>query len=183
MRTTSPRRMLSATTALMLGLGSALAQDASIPVRAQAQNPSKTQVEGTAPGSGASVIERLKAAELESANMQRAINLARNTAVTLNGGLGSYQPGPCMVEARRAKQCLIGRGPEGFVFRFPGGPPGWVAEGKPATVETEISIAPDGRSVLKTIYNGAPSQSGAASVAPAQPCPCVCPAAPAKPAS
>lgn len=150
---------------LSLGLGAAVGLDTRPPALAQANPPAS------------SALERLKAAEIESANLQRAINLARNTAVALNGGLGAYQPGPCMVESRRVKDCLIQRGPEGFVFRFPGGPPGWVAEGKAATIETAISIAADGRSVIKTLYNGAPPAQGSAGAGAAPTCPCVCPAA------
>jgi len=127
-----------------------------------------------------SIIGRLGQLEQESQSLQRAVNLARNTAVELNGGLGRYQPGLCMVEARRIQECLISHGPNGFVFRFPGGPPGWVAEQKAATVESEISIAADGRSVLRSIYNGPPRPSAQ----PGQPgtgtCPCVCPPAPAR---
>ena len=128
------------------------------------------------PAPAPSALERLRAAEQDSQNLQRAINLARNTAVQLNGGLGLYQPGLCMVESRRAKDCVISRGPAGFVFRFPGGTPGWVAEQRPASFETELSIAPDGRSVLQILYNGAP-RTTTNSPANQGPCPCVCPPA------
>ena len=129
-----------------------------------------------------SALERLRAAEQDSQNLQRAVNLARNTAVELNGGLGVYQPGLCMVESKRVRDCLISRGANGFVFRFPGGEPGWIAEQKPASFETEISIAADGRSVLRTLYNGpirtAPDRAGTVA-----PCDCVCPPAAATPRS
>lgn len=124
-----------------------------------------------------SIIERLGQLEQESQSLQRAVNLARNTVVELNGGLRQYQPGLCMVEARRIQECLISRGPSGFVFRFPGGPPGWVAEQKAPTVESEISIAADGRSVLRTLYNGPPRSSPQPESAGAGSCPCVCPPA------
>jgi len=138
--------------------------------------PALAQTPQPAPAAAPSAVERLRAAEQDSQNLQRAINLARNTAVQLNGGLGLYQPGLCMVEARRAKECVISRGPAGLVFRFPGGTPGWVAEQRPASFETELSIAADGRSVLKVIYNGAPRTTTASPANPT-PCPCVCPPA------
>lgn len=128
-----------------------------------------------------SAIERLQAAEQASRQLQRAVNLARNTAVQLNGGLGVYQPAPCMVEAKRFKECLLSRGADGFVFRFPGGPPGWVVEQTPATVETELRVSADGRSVIQTMYNGVP-RSGAAPAAGSTGCPCVCPAPGGEPA-
>lgn len=87
----------------------------------------------------------------------RAVNLARNTAITQNGGLGVYRPAQCMYETASAgNQCLISNDGEGYLFRFLGGAPGWQQLDLPATTETEIRIAPDGRSVLGVIYNGAP---------------------------
>jgi hypothetical protein len=93
----------------------------------------------------------------------RAINLARNHAVRLNGGLGLYRPAACMFSTdARGEDCLVSRDQSGFLFRFLGGAPGWQQLGLPPTTETEILIGPDGRSVVEVIYNGTPR--GAAAV-------------------
>jgi hypothetical protein len=90
----------------------------------------------------------------------RAVNLARMRAEAINGGLGVYRPAICMYE-RSGGDCLVRSDAEGLLFRFYGGGPGWAQLGQPPTVETEILIAPDGRSVLSVPYNGPPrSQSG-----------------------
>jgi hypothetical protein len=91
-------------------------------------------------------------------NEVRALNMARNTAVNLNGGLGVYRPAGCMfsTEAAISAGCLVKRDEQGFFFRFLGGPPGWEQLKLPATVETELQIAPDGRSVVKQTWNGTP---------------------------
>lgn len=83
----------------------------------------------------------------------RAANLARMKAERLNGGLGVYRPAPCMFE-QGGGSCLVSRSSQGFTFRFLGGQPGWRQLGIPPTVETEILVSPDGRSVLEVIYNG-----------------------------
>jgi len=86
----------------------------------------------------------------------RALNLARQTAVQLNGGLGRYHPAACMFQSADADNpCLIARTAKGYTFRFQGGSPGWQTLGQPPTLETEIQVAPDGRSVKRLIYNGA----------------------------
>ena len=87
----------------------------------------------------------------------RALNLARNTAVAENGGLNVYRPQPCMFETSAGGgSCLIRNNADGFTFRFLGGKPGWSENNGPATTETEIQIAPDGKAVERVIYNGAP---------------------------
>ena len=87
----------------------------------------------------------------------RAINLARNTAVQLNGGLSVYRPAQCMFQTARADNpCLIANNSKGYTFRFLGGAPGWPANNTRPTRETEIQISPDGRTVSQVIYNGAP---------------------------
>jgi hypothetical protein len=53
-------------------------------------------------------------------------------------------------------ECLIQRDGQGFLFRFKGGDPGWQQLGLPATRETELEVSPDGRSVVRVIYNGVP---------------------------
>jgi len=87
----------------------------------------------------------------------RALNLARNTAVTENGGLGSYRPQPCMFNTSAGGgECLTQNTSNGYTFSFLGGKPGWPENGSQPTTETEIQIAPDGRSVQQIVYNGAP---------------------------
>lgn len=87
----------------------------------------------------------------------RAINLARNTAVQLNGGLSVYRPAQCMFQTGDADNpCLVARNSNGFIFRFLGGDPGWQVQNQPANRETEIQISADGRTVKQVIYNGAP---------------------------
>lgn len=85
----------------------------------------------------------------------RAANTARMRAEAINGGLGVYRAAACMFQLSGGS-CLIRSGPEGFLFRFQGGPPGWQQLGLPASHETEILIAPDGRQVLSVLYNGPP---------------------------
>jgi len=90
-------------------------------------------------------------------NEIRALNLARNAAVLSNGGLTVYTPANCMFSTSAATNpCLVRNDADGFVYRFLGGPPGWEAKGLPATTETEIKIAPDGRRVVAILYNGPP---------------------------
>lgn len=90
-------------------------------------------------------------------NAIRALNLARNTAVTLNGGLTVYRPAACMFTTSAPENpCLVQRNNQGFLFRFLGGPPGWQVLNIPPNRETELLIAPDGRSVSRVIYNGVP---------------------------
>lgn len=87
----------------------------------------------------------------------RALNLARGTAITRNGGLGVYRPAQCMyVTAAAGNECLVSSDAQGYRFRFQGGAPGWQQLGLPATFETELRISPDGRSVVEVLYNGAP---------------------------
>jgi len=99
----------------------------------------------------------------------RAANLARMRAELINGGLGVYRSAPCMYE-RSGGSCLVRADAGGFLFRFDGGAPGWAQLGLPPTVESEILVAPDGRSVLSVVYNGPPrSQPAPAGQSQAQP--------------
>jgi hypothetical protein len=99
----------------------------------------------------------------------RAANLARMRGELINGGLGVYRPALCMYE-RSGGDCLVRADADGFLFRFYGGVPGWAQLGLPPTVETEILVAPDGRSVLSVVYNGPPrSQPAPAGQPQAQP--------------
>jgi hypothetical protein len=87
----------------------------------------------------------------------RALNLARNAAVQKNGGLNVYRPAQCMFQTADAgNDCLLSMDDDGFVFRFLGGVPGWEQYRMPASVETEVRISADGRTVEQLIYNGPP---------------------------
>ena len=95
-------------------------------------------------------------AQVSMANV-RAVNLARETAVNLNGGLSVYRPAACMFETSTGGgACLVADDDQGFLFRFPGGGPGWQQEAINPSLETEIRVAPDGRAVEAILYNGAP---------------------------
>jgi hypothetical protein len=87
----------------------------------------------------------------------RAINMARTYAVRLNGGLAAYRPARCMfATAARSNPCILRDDENGILFRFEGGVPAWEQTDTPPILETEILIAPDGRSIRKLIYNGPP---------------------------
>ena len=87
----------------------------------------------------------------------RSLNLARNTAVTDNGGLSTYRPEPCMFRTGDGGgDCLVNKSHAGYTFSFLGGRPGWPEDGSLPTTETEIQISADGRSVDAVIYNGVP---------------------------
>ena len=84
---------------------------------------------------------------------QRAVNLARMRAEHVNGGLGRYRAATCMYDTSAGGgSCLINT-EGGFTFRFEGGPPGWQQNGLEPTVESEITISIDGRTVVKETYN------------------------------
>ncbi len=90
-------------------------------------------------------------------NEIRALNFARNTGVSINGGLTVYRPQACMfTTSADSNPCLIRSDEKGFVYRFLGGPPGWQAEGQSPTVETEIQVSPDGNELVRVVYNGPP---------------------------
>ena len=57
---------------------------------------------------------------------------------------------------RGGANCLIQANATGFLFRFPGGTPGWEANRRAATVESQILISADGRTIEKVEYNGVP---------------------------
>ena len=93
-------------------------------------------------------LAQQEARELVPTASKRAINLARGTAAKSNGGLRLYHPARCMYGNPTNNPCLTKRDANGFEFRFPGGPPGWEVLGLPASVESTVLIAPDGRSVI-----------------------------------
>jgi hypothetical protein len=111
-------------------------------------------------------LERIDRIQAESQGLQRGINLARETATRLNGGLGLYRPASCMYAGISNNPCILSRESSGFVFRFLGGAPGWEQFQLPATVESEIRISADGRSVEAVLYNGSPRPGGEAEAAP-----------------
>lgn len=90
-------------------------------------------------------------------NEVRALNLARNEAIRINGGLTVYRPASCMFSTSApSNPCLIRSDAKGFVYRFRGGVPGWESNRIAPSTETEIRISGDGRSLVKVIYNGVP---------------------------
>ncbi|MCX5945165.1 MAG: hypothetical protein NTZ53_07635 [Cyanobacteria bacterium] len=89
----------------------------------------------------------------------RAVNLARDTAVTLNGGLSVYRPANCMFDTSLGGgPCLIRRDDQGFLFRFLGGAPGWQQLGLQPNWDTEILVSPDGRQVVQVVFNQPPGR-------------------------
>ncbi|MEN9766871.1 hypothetical protein [Vulcanococcus sp.] len=85
----------------------------------------------------------------------RAANLARMQAEQLNGGLSRYFTANCMHQ-KGGGSCMVNAGPNGYLFDFLGGPPGWEVNKQAATTETRILISPDGTKVVNVEYNGAP---------------------------
>lgn len=130
------------------GLPLLLALFSTAPARAQ----------GSAAGMSAprttETLQRIDTLVNESQGLQRALNLARDTAIRLNGGLGLYRPATCMYAGVSNNPCLISRDDEAFVFRFAGGAPGWEQFELPPALETEVRVSRDGRRVLEVVYNG-----------------------------
>ena len=93
-------------------------------------------------------------AQTDSMAPKRALNLARDTAIRMNGGLSNYRPGRCMYQGIANNPCLAERDATGFIFHFPGGQPGWQESGNPPSQVTVLRVAPDGRSITQTIHNG-----------------------------
>ena len=82
----------------------------------------------------------------------QTISEARMQAELLNGGVNKYSTANCMHQGGGGT-CMVSDTAKGFRFRFLGGAPGWVANRRPATLETEVLNFPDGRS-LRVEYNG-----------------------------
>ena len=100
-------------------------------------------------------FDRIDQLQQQAAARQRAINLARDTVVRLNGGLTQYMPAACMfASGGSGGSCLVQNDAQGFLFRFNGGAPGWQQLGMPPTTSSEVLISPDGRTVVQVIYNG-----------------------------
>ena len=96
----------------------------------------------------------LRAAEIPQ-TQERAANLARMKAETLNGGLTKYRTAACMHQLGGGT-CMVRANTDGYRFQFLGGTPGWETMNRKATVETQIMISPDGTKVDQVIYNGVP---------------------------
>ena len=79
---------------------------------------------------------------------RRAINLARGSVVTFNGGLRIYRPGSCMFTSAVNNPCLIHASRDGFQFLVPGGTPGWEQSNAQPETKTRVWISGDGRTLL-----------------------------------
>ena len=124
------------------------------PALAQTQSQTQTQAKPQSTGVD-QTFDRIERLQQQAAARQRAINLARNTVVRLNGGLTRYMPAACMfASGGRDNSCLLQQNSQGFLFRFNGGAPGWQQQNLAPTFSSEVRIAADGRSVLEVIYNG-----------------------------
>ena len=100
-------------------------------------------------------------AQTDAMAPKRALNLARDTAIRINGGLSNYRPGRCMYQGIANNPCLAQRDASGFIFHFPGGQPGWQESGTPPTQVTVLRVSPDGRAITQTIHNGSLANPGA----------------------
>ncbi|MFM7313397.1 MAG: hypothetical protein ACKO0M_09555, partial [Cyanobium sp.] len=100
-------------------------------------------------------LSALPAAAQMSLDQVRAANLARMQAEKINGGLSQYFTANCMHQ-KGGGACMVDAGPNGFLFDFLGGPPGWEVNKQAATRQTRILISPDGTKVVNIDYNGAP---------------------------
>ena len=114
---------------------------------------------------GALTITMPALAETDPLAVRRALNLARNSAVAVNGGLRLYHPAGCMFGDTRDNPCLTRRDSDGIEFQFRGGPPGWEVLELPATVESTVMISPDGGTVLEADHKeiGLPPSTNAES--------------------
>ncbi len=91
----------------------------------------------------------------DARSIQRSVNLARDTAIRINGGLSRYRPAGCMFKGSDRNPCIARSGPQGILFEIPGGPPGWEEARALPSIMTVLLISPDGRSLLQTISNSA----------------------------
>ena len=105
-------------------------------------------------GLASSLMAGSASAQMEVSQI-RAANLARMEAERINGGLSRYFTANCMHQ-RGGGDCMVNSGPNGYLFQFLGGPPGWEALKQPATVQTRILISPDGTQIVNVEYNGSP---------------------------
>ncbi len=94
--------------------------------------------------------------------INRAKNLARQAAITANGGLLRYRPDPAMFGPAVQTQYLR-NGDGSITFTFAGSTPG----GANPSIETVATVAPGGS--VKLDYNGPPRNIGAGSLNLPQP--------------
>jgi len=120
------------------------------------RNSLSTLALGAALATGlATGLATLPASAELSMNQIRAANLARMQAEKINGGLSKYFTASCMHQ-KGGGSCMVNAGPNGFLFDFLGGPPGWEVNKQAATKQTRILISPDATSVVNVEYNGTP---------------------------
>jgi hypothetical protein len=100
-------------------------------------------------------LTSLPASAQMSLSQIQAANLARMEAERINGGLSNYFTANCMHQ-KGGGSCMVNAGPNGYLFDFLGGAPGWEVNKQAATKETRILISPDGTKVINVEYNGAP---------------------------
>ena len=103
----------------------------------------------------ASGLTSLPASAEMALSQIRAANLARMEAERINGGLSKYFAANCMHQ-KGGGACMVNAGPDGYLFDFLGGAPGWEVNKQAASKETRILISPDGTKVINVEYNGAP---------------------------
>ena len=150
-------RRSSLLASLILGAALPLATPAQASSQAQAisQVQKNSQAQNISQVQNFSQVEKISEAQASSQAQLRAANLARMEAERLNGGLNHYVASQCMHQ-RAGASCLLQANDAGFLFRFPGGTPGWEANRRAATVESQILISADGKRIEKVIYNGVP---------------------------
>ena len=150
-------RRSSLLSSLFLGAALPLATPAQASSQAQAisQVQKNSQAQNISQVQNFSQVEKISEAQASSQAQLRAANLARMEAERLNGGLNHYVASQCMHQ-RAGASCLLQANDAGFLFRFPGGTPGWEANRRAATVESQILISADGKRIEKVIYNGVP---------------------------
>jgi len=125
-------------------------RDVCLPLMLRTRLATATSVAALASG----LIAMPARAEMPVSQM-RAANLARMEAERINGGLSRYFTASCMHQ-RGGGSCMVNAGPNGYLFNFLGGAPGWEVNKQAASVETRILISPDGSSVVNVEYNGTP---------------------------
>ena len=98
-------------------------------------------------------VEPFRSSPTDPFAAKRALNLARGTAVSINGGLSQYRPSSCMFRTAAGNPCITRSDTSGIEFTIPGGKPGWQESGDNPTVLTVVTITPDGRTVIESSQN------------------------------
>lgn len=129
-------------------------RDVCLPLMLRKRLATATAVAALASGLASGLVATPARAEMPVSQM-RAANLARMEAERINGGLSRYFTASCMHQ-RGGGSCMVNAGPNGYLFNFLGGAPGWEVNKQAASVETRILISPDGSSVVNVEYNGTP---------------------------